>query len=65
MIKIYEKPRHAKDITIISKLTNISIAADTFKLSCIITYKRPGVSFSINSFVASGVTSREVKPVPP
>lgn len=37
----------------------------TFKLSCIMTYKRPGVSLSINSFVASGVTSLGVKPVPP
>lgn len=37
----------------------------TFKLSCIMTYRRPGVSLSINSFVASGVTSLGVKPVPP
>jgi hypothetical protein len=37
----------------------------TFKLSTIITCKRPGVSFSINSLVASGVTSLGVKPVPP
>lgn len=37
----------------------------TFKLSCIMTRRRPGVSFSINSLVASGVTSRGVKPVPP
>lgn len=29
------------------------------------TYRRPGVSFSITSFVASGVTSLGVKPVPP
>jgi len=40
-------------------------SCNTFKLSCIITYRRPGVSFSINGFVASGVKSREVKPVPP
>jgi hypothetical protein len=29
------------------------------------TYRRPGVSFSINSLVASGVTSLGLKPVPP
>jgi len=40
-------------------------SCNTFKLSCIITYRRPGVSFSINGFVASGVKSRGVKPVPP
>lgn len=38
---------------------------DTFKLSRIITYRRPGVSFCIILLVASGVTSLGVKPVPP
>lgn len=36
-----------------------------FKLAFSIANEIPGVSFSITFFVASGVTSRSEKPVPP